>query len=105
MAIKQTTISNVADTEIVSAPPSGSYANVGIFFCNHSAAAVTLQVYVLTAPGTAADSNSIMRDLVLQPKETFVLNAEKFLLGTNQFLVARASAANAVVATATYIAI
>jgi len=104
MAIKQTTI-GTGDTEIVSAPVSGSYANVGIFFCNYSAAAVTLQVYVLTAAGSAVDANSIMRDLVLQPKETFVLNVEKFLLGVNCSVVAKASTGSSVVATASYIAI
>ncbi len=104
MSIKQTTI-GLTDTEIVSAPVSGSYANVGIFFCNYSAATVVVQVYVLTAAGTAVDGNSIMRDLTLQPKESFVLNVEKFLLGVNCSIVAKASAATSVVATASYIAI
>jgi hypothetical protein len=106
MTINQITISNTADTTIVPAPSgTSSFANVGIFFCNHSTAVVTLQVYLRPTAGAATDANSLMRDLVLQPKETFVLNAEKFLLGTGNYIVARASADNSVVATATYIAI
>jgi len=106
MSINQVTITNAAAGSIlVPAPTSGSYANVGIFFCNYSAAAVTLQVYVLPTDGTPADANSVMRDLTLQPKETFVLNVEKFLLSTGNIIRAVASAASSVVATASYIAI
>lgn len=104
MTIKQVTI-GTGDTALVDAPTSGSYASVGVYLCNYSAAAVTVQVYVLTAAGSSADANSFMRDLVLQPKESFFMNSEKLILGANCSVVAKASAGSAVVSTATYIAI
>ena len=107
MTINQATIDTASTgTTIVPAPATGSYANVGIFFCNYNTVPVTLQVYLQTAAGSPTDANSIMRDLTLQPKETFVLNVEKFLLsGTNTRVSAIASVASSVVATASYIAI
>lgn len=107
MSINQVTITNAAAGSIlVPAPGSGSsYANVGIFFCNYSTSAVTVDVYLLPTDGTPANANSIMRSLSLQPKETFVFNVEKFLLGTGNLIRAVASAGSSVVATASYIAI
>lgn len=103
MTIAQVTLSTT-DTTIIAAPPSGQYANVGIMLCNYSSNDVTVELYV-TSTGTGADSNSILRSLVIQAKDTFMLNAEKLLLGTTWSVVGKASAGSSVVATASYISI
>lgn len=104
MTIQQVTL-NALDTIIVPAPVTGSFANVGIVFCNfHATTRATVQVYVTTLE-TAVDGNSIMRDLVLPPRETFVLNVEKFLLQTGTKIVAKADVGGIVAVTSSYIAI
>lgn len=103
MTIAQVTL-GTTDTTIIAAPPSGQYANVGIMFCNYSANQVTIDIYV-TSTGAGSDSNSILRSLAIDPKDTFTLNAEKLLLGTTWSVVGKASAGSSIVATASYISI
>jgi len=108
MAIAQAQV-GLTITTIVPKPLAGSYANVGIFFCNyHATNTVVVQVYVSDETGAKDDdSHSIMRDLTLAPKESYVLNVEKFLLDSTGgwSINAKADTASAVVATASYIAI
>jgi hypothetical protein len=104
MAIQQTAVTTSGAT-ILTSPSSGSYANVGLIFCNYSTSAVTLDVYVVTDGGSHADEHSIFRDISIPAKDSFVLNVEKLLIGTTDKVVAVASANSAVVATATYMPI
>lgn len=108
MTIAQSQIATTVTT-VVPKPIAGSYANVGICFCNYnSVQSVVVQVYVSDETGAKDDdTHSIMRDLTLAPMESFVLNVEKFLLDSTGgwSINAKASIASSVVATASYIAI
>ena len=107
MTIQQTHITAAnTDTTLVTAPVSGQFASVGLILCNyHATSTATVQLYLVNDGGASADEHSIFRDVVIAPKESWVLNVEKFLLATNCAIVAKSDTANAVVATASYMAI
>lgn len=102
MAIKNTTL-DVSPTAIYTS--NAESAVTTIYFCNKTPGVVTFNVYV-TPFGQLADETSLVYyGVEVAPTDTFVLDTEKIILSDGDAIYASADAANAVVATVSYVGI
>ena len=104
MAIANTVLTNSAATSIYTS--SGTSAITTIHLCNTTGASVTANVYIVPSGGTAGASNAIYTNLSITAQNTYIVYAEKFILGNvGDAIMANASNANAVTATVSSIGI
>lgn len=100
------TIENVllttSETTILTGTANG-LANVCLWFCNTSAANVTITVYIRKPSQSAGDINTVIKELSLVSKDTFLLNLEKMLMQENAILSAVASTTGVVSVSASYL--
>ena len=90
MAITSTLVELATTTEIFSA--TGDQAITTIIFCNtDSMTDVTLDVYVVANGDVVDASTKVLNALSLPATETFVMDAEKLILGNGDKIYAQAS--------------
>jgi hypothetical protein len=103
MAIARATVpQNTASAVYTS---SGDTAISNAYFCNYSGTGVTIDVYIVPAAGTAADTNRIYKSLSIPAGDTYVMDQEKLVFGAGEMLQISCSAASSVTATISYVSI
>ena len=103
MAIAQQTVGTSATTIYTS---SGSSATTAIFLMNNNAAARTVQIYVVPNGGSAGTTTQIIKDLVIDAADTYIVNTEKLVLANGDTIqVTSSDDATSVYATVSYVSI
>jgi hypothetical protein len=102
--------SQVATTGTTIFLASGDQAITTIMFCNTDPNGTTALLDVYAVPynggtGTVGTGTQILKSLTLPATETFVMDAEKFILGTGDKFVAVSSVNNIVCATVSSVSI
>lgn len=87
---------NATETTIVTVPAGKRYAVIMVGFCNVTASDVTITVYIKKSGSIAGDSTTMLKDVVIPAKDTFMFNTEKLLLDEGDSVSALCSVANAV---------
>ena len=103
MTIAQTQISNLAATTILTA--TENVATTTMIFCNTSASAATLTVYVVPDGNTVDDANTIIKLLNITAYDTYVFDTSKLLLGLGDSIQAISNTNNVITATITYVGV
>jgi len=89
MAITSTLVASTTTTRIFLA--SSDQAITTIMFCNTNLTQdTTLDVYVVGNGGVVGTSTTVLKQLGLPATETFVMDAEKLILGTGDAIYAQA---------------
>ena len=103
MAIAQATVTQ-AGVDIYTS--SGSSATTAIFLMNNNAAARTVQIYVVPSGGSVTTSTKIIKDLVIDPADTYIINTEKLVLANGDTIqVTSSDDATSIYATVSYVSI
>lgn len=104
MAITSSQLSNITGTRIFLA--TGEQAITTIIFCNtDNATACTIDVHAVGQGNVVSTGTLILKQLSLPATETFVLDAEKFILGNGDAIYAQATVNNIVCATVSSVGI
>lgn len=104
MAISSNQITSADNTRIFLAV--GEQAITTILFCNTSEVdTVSLDVWAVGNFDVVSDATLILKKLVLPPTETFVMDAEKFILSDSDALWAKADVDLVVSATVSSVSI
>lgn len=104
MAILNTRLTSGTAANIYAS--SGSSAITTIHLCNTTGATVTANVYIVTGAGAVASANNaIYTNLSITAQNTYIVYAEKFILGNGDSIRANCSAADSVTATVSSIGI
>lgn len=103
MTIAQAQISNVSATTILTA--SGNVATTTMIFCNTTAAAATLTIYIVPSAGSPGDSNTIIKSLSIIAYDTYVFDTSKLILANGDTVRAISDTNNAITATITYVGV
>lgn len=96
MALTNTAVLSLA-TDIYTS--TGETCVVSAFFCNYSAAPVTISVYAVPDGGVADNTTIILKDLDINATDTYILNTERMILDDGDRLVAVANEDSRVTAT------
>ena len=78
---------------------SGNNAVVAISFCNTSASATNVTMWILPSGGSIGAWNMIVNQAVIAGNDTFIFNAEKFLLSNGDIIYAQAGVASQIAVT------
>lgn len=104
MTISNSLVTNTG-TDVVTAT-GGNIANVFLIFCNTSTSVTaSLTVYVIPSGGSVNDTTTVIKNLSIEPTDSFAFNIEKFLLSTGDKIRAVETTGNIVSCTASYISI
>ena len=103
MTIAQAQISNASATTILTA--SENVATTTMIFCNTTASAATLTVYVVPNGGSVDDTTTIIKTLSIIAYDTYVFDTSKLLLSNGDTVKAISNTNNAITATITYVSI
>ena len=103
MAIARATVPQTTPSAVYTS--SGNTAISNVYFCNYSGSTVTIDVYIVPSAGTADNTNIIYKTISIPAANTFVMDTEKLVFGSGEMLQASCSAASAVTATVSYVAI
>ena len=76
-----------------------------IFFCNTTGSDATLSVNVVQSGGSAGATNQIIKDLTIPGGDTYIMNAEKMVLGNADTIQAISGTSNAITASISYVSI
>lgn len=101
-------ISNVqlgtGETTILSPGAFATYAILSLIFCNTDlTASHTITIYAYPSGGSASDSTTIIKSLVIQPGDTFVWSGnEKIIITTSDKISGLADSASKVTVTSNY---
>jgi hypothetical protein len=105
MPLVNTTI-GATETTILTVPGGQSWANVFLSFCCfNTSSSEMITVHVRPAGEAVSDENTVLKNVVIDPTDTFVLNMEKFLLSATDVISAIGSAGGRVSVTASYLAL
>jgi len=102
MAIAQGQIGTTSTTLYTS---TNNTAITVIFFCNTTGSDATLSVNVVQSGGSAAATNQIIKDLTITGGDTYIMNAEKMVLGNADTIQAISGTSNAITASVSYVSI
>ena len=103
MAIAQQTVGTSATTIYTS---SGNSATTAIFLMNNNAAARTVQIYVVPNGDSVGTSTKIIKDLVIDAADTYIINTEKLVLANGDKIhVVTSDDDTSVYATVSYVSI
>ena len=94
MAVTNFSLTNSAAQTIFNS--SGNNIVSTIHFCNFSANATTINVYLVSTGGTPGTSNIIYSSFPVSGGDTFIIDTEKMILGNGDFLAANAAANTAI---------
>lgn len=101
MAINTTQVGNTNTTVYASTNDS---AVTMVSFCNYSASAANLTIYIVPNAGAAGNGNIIIKELSIAAGDTYMLysGGEKLLLEDGDSIVALASVASAISSVVSY---
>jgi len=103
MAIAQATVTT-AGADIYQS--SGSSATTAIFLMNNAVAARTVQIYVVPNGGSVGTTTKIIKDLVIDAADTYIINTEKLVLANGDKIhVVTSDDDTSVYATVSYVSI
>jgi hypothetical protein len=102
MALSRRTLTTSPSSVYTSA---GQSALTNVHFCNNSASATVIDVYLASAGSTANVSNIVYTQVSIPAYDTFVMDTEKIILDDGDILFATAGSSSAVVATVSYLRI
>jgi len=103
MAIINTGLSTAAANIYAS---SGNTVVSTMYFCNFDSSARNLWVWIIPAPGTAANTSVLVyNNIQIASGDTFVVDMEKLVLGNNDQIKANISSGTSVTATVSYVGI
>ncbi len=89
MSIQNTLLTTGTSNVFVS---TGNVAITTAYFCNNDAIAQNFTVYAIPAGGTPSITNCIYANVQLASGDTYVMDAERLILGTGDTLRASATA-------------
>jgi hypothetical protein len=81
---------------------SGNSVVVTVYLCNTDTVARSVNMYLVPTAGTASSSNIIIKDLVIAPSDTYIMNTERLVLANGEMLQADANANAVITATVSY---
>jgi hypothetical protein len=102
MAIGQGQVGTTSTTLYTS---TNNTAITVIFFCNTTGSDATLSVNVVQSGGSAGATNQIIKDLTIPGGDTYIMNAEKMVLGNADTIQAISGTSNAITASISYVSI
>jgi len=102
MAILNTTLSTIAANVLVS---TGNTVATTMYFCNNTASTATFTLYAVQNGGTPNGTNTIYSTVPVTAYDTYVIDAEKLILGNGDTLRAASNTAGAIICTVSYIGI
>jgi predicted component of type VI protein secretion system len=105
MAITNTRLTTTDSTEVFRAAEDTAITTV--YICNTTANPVTVQVYLIADDGSSggSDLNTIYSDLEVTAHDTYVMNTEKLVLGSDDYMEVEANVSNSITVTVSSIAI
>lgn len=96
MAITNTSLSTSAANIYAS---SGNNVVVTVYLCNTDTVARTVNMFLIPAAGTASSANQIIKDLLIAPSDTYIMNTERLVLANGEMLQANCNVNSVVTAT------
>ena len=102
MAISNTVLSTTGN--VIYTSTGNSVVSV-MYFCNTSATAKDIDVYLIPNGGTAGATTQIYKSVQIAGNDTFVVDMEKLVLANGDTIEAVASLDNAVTTTVSYVGI
>ena len=102
MAIAQIQIANT-DTDVYTS--TNDSAITTMVFCNTTVAAATLTEYLIPNGSASGDDTTIIKDLNIAAKDTYVFDTSKFILSNLDKVTAVSGTNNAITATISYVGI
>lgn len=103
MAITQAGAVGTSATTVYTS--SGTTAITCMFFMNDNVAARTLSVHVVQSGGSLANTNQIVKNITIDPADTYVINLEKLVLSNGDTIQCTASVGSSVFATVSSVTI
>ena len=93
----------LTETSILTSSATEVNAVLSILFCNTTASTITITVYAYPSGGSAGDGTTIIKDLEISAKDTFIWTGdEKIILGNSDVISGLADVATSVTATVNY---
>jgi len=103
MAIKNTTLGTGIANIYAS---SGNTVVSTMYFCNFDSSARNLWLWIVPAPGTAANTSVLVyNNIQIASGDTFVVDMEKLVLGNDDQIKANISSGTSMTATVSYVGI
>ena len=84
---------------------SGTTAITCMFFMNDNASARTLSVHVVQSGGTASSTNQLVKNISIDPADSYVINLEKLVLSNGDTIQCLASVGSSVFPTVSSVTI
>jgi hypothetical protein len=100
MAITNTAVVNGSAANIYAS--SGESVVVTLYVANYTASAVSANVYLVPASGTAGTNNIIIPNLQIAAYDSYIMNTERLVLGSGDMIKANANTGSALTATVSY---
>jgi hypothetical protein len=75
---------------------------VTLYIANYTGSAVSANVYLIPAAGTAGNNNIIIPNLQIAGYDTYIMNTERLVLGNGDMIQANANTGSALTATVSY---
>lgn len=99
MALKNTILTTAPQSiHTATTTPDGDLVAV-MYFCNTSNNPCTVRVHAVPSGSSPATDNIIYYDIVIAPRDTFVVDMEKIMLGVGDALYASANVSSVVACT------
>jgi len=100
MSITNSTLTDSVATAVYTSV--GNSAITTAYFCNKTASAVLVNVFVVPSGFEANGNNVIYSNLSISGNDTYIMEAERLLFNNGDYIYANASVADAVVATTSF---
>ena len=84
---------------------SGTTAITCMFFMNDNASARTLSVHVVQSGGTASSTNQLVKNISIDPADSYVINLEKLVLSNGDTIQCLASVGSSIFPTVSSVTI
>jgi hypothetical protein len=99
MAIINTTLTTSAANIYAS---SGNSVVVTAFICNTDSVARSFNMYLVPSAGSAGTSTQILKDVVVNAGDTYIMNTERLVLANGETLRANANTTSVMISTVSY---
>lgn len=100
MSITNSTLVDSAAAAVYTS--TGNSAVTTAYFCNKTASAVLINVFVVANGDVASGNNIIYSNLSIAAQDTYVMEAERLLFNNGDFISANASVLDSVVSTVSF---
>ena len=99
MALAQATLTTSAATIYTS---SGNNVVSSMYLCNYSGVDATFTLYLVQSAGSPTDANIIYKTVNITAGDTYIVDSEKTILATGDFISGLASANTSITVTVSY---